>query len=492
MNNIISILIPARNEIFLQKTIENVIDNAQEEIEIIAVLDGYEPNPPIEDHPFVKLIRHKEAQGQRQSINEAARVAKGKYIMKLDAHCALDKGFDVKLKADCEYDWTVIPAMRNLDVKTWKPKEIDSIDRALSRRKLNSYMFIGWNEKNELRTLYYSDKENRKLWERAEQIDDTMSCMGCCFFMHKDRFWELGGCDETHGGWGQQGVEVACKAWLSGGSLKVNKKTWFAHWFRAGDGGFPYSISGRTVQAARNYSKELWLNNKWEKQVRPFSWLLEKFNPPSWENYNKIKVKTEININREIRQLFGVRIQNDFAPYGTKAGTKRELLPVLWNSLGYKVGAEIGVKRGSFSKHILETMQEVKLYSIDAWQVYKHQKTEKEMHDKNYEVTMLVLRKFGDRSVIQKKPSLEAVETFADGSLDFVFIDGDHTFNAAVQDIIKWSSKVRKGGMVAVHDYTPMRRGGVIEAVDAYTKCNLIRDWYVIREALPTAFWVKE
>jgi hypothetical protein len=100
--------------------------------------------------------------------------------------------------------------------------------------------------------------------------------------MHKDRFWELGGCDENHeGGWGQQGVEVSCKAWLSGGALKVNKKTWFAHWFR-GNQGFPYSISGNQIERVRKYSRDLWLNNKWKKQIRPFQWLIDKFDPPGW------------------------------------------------------------------------------------------------------------------------------------------------------------------------------------------------------------------
>lgn len=473
----LSILIPARNEVYLQKTIENLLENAEEEIEIIAVLDGYWADPPIKDHPFVNIIHHTEAKGQRQSVNIAARVAKGKYVMKLDAHCAVDKGFDVKLKKDCEYDWTVIPRMYNLDINTWTPK----------LHKRTDYMFIGGEGERLLRAEYYGSKQPKN----DIMIDDVMCNMGPCFFMHKDRFWELGGMDEGHGSWGQMGVEVSCKAWLSGGRQVVNKNTWFAHWFRGGGGpGFPYDIRGSDQEKARKYSRDLWLNDKWEKQTRPFRWLLEKFNPPTWEN--KKTMTKETNINREIRHLFGVRIQNDFAPYGTKAGTTRNQLPILWDKVGYKVGAEIGVKRGSFSAKILDTMKGVTLHSIDPWIAYKHHKTEKETQDKNYQVTVDVLRKYAERSIIHRKPSLEAVETFADESLDFVFIDGDHTFNAAVQDIIKWSPKVRKGGMIAVHDYTPMRRGGVIEAVDAYTKCNLIKDWYVIREALPTAFLVKE
>lgn len=274
MNIDVSIIIPARNEMYLEKTIRDILANAESSIEVIVLLDGYIPEPQIvTNDDRVNFIHHQESIGQRQSINEGARLAKGKFIMKLDAHCALDKGFDVKLMADCEYNWTVIPRMYNLDIETWKPK----------LHKKTDYMYIGWNEKNELRSLYYTGLEWKKWHARTEDVDDTMGLMGPCFFMHKDRFWELGGCDEGHGSWGSQGIEIACKSWLSGGRLVVNKNTWFAHWFR-GNIGFPYPMSGKQVENARKYSESLWLKNKWDKQVRPFQFLIDKFNPPSWEN----------------------------------------------------------------------------------------------------------------------------------------------------------------------------------------------------------------
>jgi pimeloyl-ACP methyl ester carboxylesterase len=77
------------------------------------------------------------------------------------------------------------------------------------------------------------------------------------------------------------------------------------------------------------------------------------------------------------------------------------------------------------------------------------------------------------------------------GMDDFAFIDGDHTFEAAIQDIIHWSSKVKQGGMIAVHDYCAMRYSGVVFAVDAYTRSHHIDPWFVTRETLPTAFWLK-
>lgn len=278
----VSVLMPARCEKYLEKTIRNVLENG-DDIEIIVVLDGWLPDPAIEiNDPRVKFIHYKEVIGQRAAINNAAKVARGKFIMKLDAHCAVAPHFDTVLSNDCEYDVTMIPRMYNLDIDTWKPKFFDDFNHAVRMGKLHDYLYLSMNEKGELRTNYYTNGNVTLHTKRKDiLIDETMSCMGPCFFMHKDRFWELGGCDEGHeGGWGQQAVEVSCKAWLSGGRLLVNKKTWFAHWFR-GDIGFPYPISGNQIDRVRRYSTDLWVNDKWVGQKRKFQWLMDKFNPPT-------------------------------------------------------------------------------------------------------------------------------------------------------------------------------------------------------------------
>lgn len=287
----ISVIIPARNEIYLQKTIENILENSQaDDTEIIAVCDGYWPDPPVKDHPKVNIIHHSIPRGQRQSINEGARIARGNIIGKLDAHCAVGPGFDVIIERDIEPDMTLVPEMYNLDIDTWTPKYFDDYDMAVRRGKVNPYMYIGMVDGN-LRAQYYNHWRDRKkaIQRKDIKIDETMCCMGPGWFIHKDRFWQQGGCDEEHGGWGQQGVEVACKAWLSGGRLMVDKNTWFAHWFRGsyehpnGRKGFPYSISQREVNAARRHSNDIWMNDKWDKATHTFQWLLDKFNPPGWK-----------------------------------------------------------------------------------------------------------------------------------------------------------------------------------------------------------------
>ena len=221
----ISVLIPSCNEEYLQKTIDDVLDKAVGDVEVIAVLDGYKPL--IRERKNLVLLHNDKPVGQRQAVNQAARVAKGKYLMKLDAHCMMDSGWDEILKRDCPYDWTVVPRMYVLDAPNWKPKW----------SKRTDFMFIRspYAEEKPFQIEYYDAKCYRafpkeyRAYKKADWRKDiicpTMACIGACFFMHKDRYWELGGMDEGHGHWGQMGIEVACKAWLSGGALMVNKNT---------------------------------------------------------------------------------------------------------------------------------------------------------------------------------------------------------------------------------------------------------------------------
>lgn len=469
----VSILIPARNEIYLEKTIRDILSNARGEIEVLAALDGWLPEPVIDLHDDRVMFYHfQEPIGHRAATNYLARQAKGKFIMKLDAHCAVDEGFDLKLAEDCEYDWTVIPRMYNLDVETWRPKFIDHFERAARLGKLNDYLYMAVNEKGELRTEYYKAGRITLHVKRKDiLIDDTMSCMGPCFFMHKDRFFELDGCDEWMGPWGQQAVEVACKAWLSGGSLKVNKKTWFAHWFRHSEG-WPYPISGNQINKTRRETTDFWINDKWPKAKRKFKWLLDKFNPPGWEKGVKVGPQaTTFAINKS----FYWRKQN--LPWYPRRGTRNDLMRVL-GELGFRDGVEVGTRQGKFAEGICKTIPNARLTCVDPWSQSKLMKYYKEACERLAKYNVSIIR----------KTSMDAVGLFKDNSLDFVYIDGDHAFDFVMMDIIRWSPKVKSGGVVAVHDFD---NTDIQVAVESYMRSHNISPWYKTREFWPTAFWVK-
>lgn len=299
----LSILIPARNEMFLSKTIENILANIEGDTEVIAVCDGNWPDPSIHDNARVHLIYHSQSIGQRAATNEAARLSKAKFIMKCDAHCSFDKGFDVKLMADIEYEWTIIPRMYNLHAFDWKCKKCGdtryqgptptSCPKCDNKTDFERVMV--WkprlNRKSDymrfdrdLKFQYWGALEKRE--SSKSDIADTMSLIGACWMMHRQRYWDLGGMDENHGSWGQMGTEIACKSWLSGGRLAVNKKTWFAHMFRTqgGDFGFPYHNPG--ISKARHHSRHLWLEGGWPLAKHNLQWLIDKFAPvPDWSTH---------------------------------------------------------------------------------------------------------------------------------------------------------------------------------------------------------------
>ena len=305
----LSVIIPSRNEIFLQQTINNILENIETDTEIIAILDGYWPDPPVSDHERVTIVHHTKPIGQRAATNEGARISKAKYIMKADAHCAFGKGFDRILIADCKPNWTMIPMMWNLHAFDWKCTSCGNqtyqgnkpnickkchnteFEMVIIWKPRGNKVTVSWRFDQNMQFQYW--RKHRKRPECQSDLIETMSFIGACFMMPKKQFKRLGGLDERHGSWGQFGTEIACKTWLSGGKLITSKKTWFAHMFRTGNfrgsgwhgGSFPYEISGKAQEHAKKYSRDLWLNDKWPKAIHPLSWLVDKFKPvPDWHD----------------------------------------------------------------------------------------------------------------------------------------------------------------------------------------------------------------
>lgn len=319
----LSILIPARNEMFLTKTIEDILANIEGNTEIIVILDGAWADPPITQHPRVTVVYHTASVGQRAATNEAAKLSTAKYLMKVDAHCSFDKGFDVKMMADMQDDWTMIPLMKNLHVFDWlcpdghrryqgpsgpctecqKPTVRDVVWIAKDSPNSTAYRFD-----TNMHFQYWNEWKNT----HSGDLTETMSIQGSCFMCTRKKYFELDICSEDFSSWGQQGVEVACKTWLSGGKVMVNHKTWYAHMFRTqgGDFSFPYEQRGSKVKENREKSKDLFVNNKWPKAIHKFQWLLDKFHPPDWESKLKgIVFYTDNQLNLRIAHAVQRRLK---------------------------------------------------------------------------------------------------------------------------------------------------------------------------------------
>lgn len=294
----LSILIPARNEMFTARTVADILEHIEADTEVIVALDGAWADPPIPQHERVTVLYFPESIGQRAATNRAASIAKGRYLMKVDAHCAFAQGFDRVMLEDMQPDWTCVPTMKNLHAFDWVCKDCghrtyQGGKRCGKCKSENVEMDVVWIAKSSPNsTAYRFDntmhfqywREYAKRPEGQGDLSETMSLQGSCWMVSREKYFELDLSEEAFGSWGQQGVEVACKTWLSGGRVMVNKKTWYAHMFRTQEGfSFPYPLSGKQVSHAREYSRSLFLENKWPKAVRPFEWLLEHFAPvPDW------------------------------------------------------------------------------------------------------------------------------------------------------------------------------------------------------------------
>ena len=320
----LSILIPARKEMFLKRTIDDILKNIEADTEVIAVLDGEWANPAIDQNDRVNLIYVNKSIGQRAATNLACKLSKAKYVMKLDAHCSFDKGFDRKMIEffkEVGDNVTALPIMRNLWAFDWKCHKCGWKCYQANRAIDDSCPNCGAKAKDIKRKIIWKGKSNPQStsycfnavpqfkyfldWRERPQYKkeleekgytETMSIQGSCFMLTREKYWELNICDESLGSWGNQGIEVACKTWLSGGRVLVNHKTWYAHLFRTNQNlKFPWPVSARSQKETK---KKVWkqiLSGKLVNQKYPASWLVEKFCPVyGWteEDLNELKKKS--------------------------------------------------------------------------------------------------------------------------------------------------------------------------------------------------------
>ena len=157
---------------------------------------------------------------------------------------------------------------------------------------------------------------------------------------------------------------------------------------------------------------------------------------------------------------------------------------------GYQIGAEVGCLRGQTSYRLLKACPQLKLICVDLWKYdpsinseytkdkYPHWdfvaiKTE---FDRNIEP-------FSNRTIVLQGVSWEMADKVEDNSLDFVFIDADHAYEAVKKDIMAWSPKLRPGGMLSGHD---INIDGVQKAVKELTRnwidTRINQVWYCKKE----------
>ena len=157
-------------------------------------------------------------------------------------------------------------------------------------------------------------------------------------------------------------------------------------------------------------------------------------------------------------------------------------LPDLCNLYDLKRGAEIGVSGGRFSRRLLASVPGLTLYSIDPWAE----------DDRIYHKALRTLGPF-ENCHVMRDYSLDVVDLFDDGGLDFFYLDADRRYASVTEDLDAWVPKLRPGGLVCGCCYYNLPGGErVKDAVDDWTAANGIETWFVlVHHRYPCYLWEK-
>lgn len=119
-------------------------------------------------------------------------------------------------------------------------------------------------------------------------------------------------------------------------------------------------------------------------------------------------------------------------------------------------GVEVGTANGNYAREIMEKWKGEKLICVDPWKRQDLGVYREDHHQINYDAwysECQELSKRDPRITLMRMYSHEAAKSIPDGSLDFVYIDGNHAYAPVLLDMDSWFPKVKSGGVFGGHDY---------------------------------------
>ena len=162
----------------------------------------------------------------------------------------------------------------------------------------------------------------------------------------------------------------------------------------------------------------------------------------------------------------------------------RNDIPEFIKERGGTTGVEIGVYRGEYAEVLAKSG--LKMYGVDPWLAYVEYPyynyvNEQWREDENYSETVKRIAPYPNYQLI-RNTSIGALDYFEDNSLDFCYIDGNHSFKYVAEDICNWIKKVKPGGWISGHDYlyANPKNFHVRYVVDAYVAAHGIKNLWVL------------
>lgn len=184
----------------------------------------------------------------------------------------------------------------------------------------------------------------------------------------------------------------------------------------------------------------------------------------------------------------------------------RDDIPILINAMGlHGDGVEVGTQCGLYAQTILGGTYLEKIFLVDCWD---RARTPPENDsgisvEENREVEAKVRLRFephiaAGRVSIEKGFSVDVASRFPDKSVDFIYLDADHSEESVYRDLVAWYPKLRSGGLLSGHDYinnTPWAptyiRFGVIEAVSRFRVELPDHEFFLTEEVIPSWLLLK-
>jgi len=278
----LSVIIPARHELYLQQTVTEVLTKATGDIELIVILDGYWPKPILKDDKRLTIV-HRQRRGMRQSINDAVSIAKGKYLMKIDGHCMLSEGYDQVLTATIEGNWIVVPRRYSLDAEKWEVR---------TERPWVDYEYLAWPYNWKFikagRRGMHGMPWDERIAQRVDKLfDENMIFQGSCWVMEREHFIKRIGWQkpELYGQFSSEAQELGLATWFMGGKIMTNKRAWYAHLWK-GRGysnkckeafGVPHTRQGfNEAKRGAKFVVDYWLHNQDKPYKHDIDWFIER------------------------------------------------------------------------------------------------------------------------------------------------------------------------------------------------------------------------
>lgn len=245
----LSAILPSYKDPLLVKTIDSIITNSGlgDDIEVIAVLDGYWPSFDLIEDPRVRYLHLGQNVGMRRAINAGVRISRGEYLMRADEHQVFAPDFAKTILETIQDNWIVTPKRLFLDTVKWEVMDLPPVE----------YMSLEIRGQGGGRKFTGIERPGND-----EPIQESQAMQGSCWFM-KRSWWDSVIGELQNEGYGphyQDSHEMVFKTWKAGGKLMVNKNTWHAHKHRS----FPRTHNNGTAENPSNnekcwaYSLEVW------------------------------------------------------------------------------------------------------------------------------------------------------------------------------------------------------------------------------------------